>query len=364
MRIAIPTGSGAVFPAPACHSIARVTEFLVRGLKELGHEPCILAPATSRIDCEVIPICDSPVLLEEDPEFRIARDVQHAMLRKLQTMLPGLDIVHAHGIEIASKLFTTGMLQEIDFPNVTTCHTCIELVDLDYFLNLRNPLVSVSDNQRRACPTLNFVATVHNGLDPSDFPVTTAPGDYLCFLGRLVPGKQPHVAMELAIRLGIELRIAGPPDYVFARDYFESQCKPYFRHPLIKYLGELGFSDKVSLLANARCNLHPTGCREAFGLTIVEAGYCGTPTLAIRRGSLPELIEDGRTGVLVEDFAEGYHRIHECFQLDRGHISASTRSRFNYRRMALAYERVYHEVITGFETGCAGALQSRMRWVP
>ena len=348
MRIAVPAGAGAVFPSPNCHSIARMTEFLVRGLKELGHEPVVLAPASSRIDCAVIPICDAPVLLEDDPDFVITRRIQREMLDTLHGMLPTIDLIHAQGIEVASKLFTTGMLQEFHFPNVTTCHTCIELVDLDYFVNLRNPLVSLSDNQRRACPTLNFVATIGNGLDPADFPEVASPGEYLCFLGRLVPGKQPHLAMELAIRLGMELRIAGPPDLVFGRDYFESKCKPYFRHPLIRYLGELGFREKVDLLANARCNLHPTGCREAFGLTIVEAGYCGTPTLGIRRGSLPELVEDGRTGVLVEDFAEAYHRIPDCFALDRRHIAAVTRSRFNYRRMAASYEQVYREVTAGF----------------
>src|SRR6185312_17322355 len=114
--------------------------------------------------------------------------------------------------------------------------------------------------------------------------------------------------IELALSLGIKIKLAGKID-IKSEGYFENEVEPYLKHPNVEYVGELGFDDKVKLISNAKCNLHPTNFREPFGLTVLESAYCGTPTLAVARGSMPELIEPGRTGMLVEDFAEGRHAI-------------------------------------------------------
>jgi glycosyltransferase involved in cell wall biosynthesis len=113
-------------------------------------------------------------------------------------------------------------------------------------------------------------------------------------------------------------------------------------------LGELGFDQKVDLISKAKCNLHPTNFREPFGLTVIEAAYCGTPTLAISRGSMPELIEEGRTGVMVEDYIEGRYRIEECYSMDRRYIASRARQLFNYRTMTAQYIEAYEKVISEF----------------
>ena len=127
-------------------------------------------------------------------------------------------------------------------------------------------------------------------------------------------------------------------------EYFEQESQPFFDHPLVEYLGELDMEEKTQLLAHARCNLHPTAFREPFGLTVLEAAYCGTPTLATARGSMAELIEVGRTGLLVENFIEGVHQIEECFEMDRSYIAQRARHLFNYRSMSKGYVRAYERV--------------------
>ena len=152
----------------------------------------------------------------------------------------------------------------------------------------------------------------------------------------------------LAIQLGIKIKMAGKLDYL-GNSYFQKIIKPYFKHPLVEYLGEIGFAEKVALISKAKCNLHPTSFREPFGLAVIEAAYCGTPTLAIRRGSMPELIENGKTGVLVEDFVEGFHQINKCFELDRQYIAKRAREKFNYQNMAKQYSQAYKQVVNSFK---------------
>jgi glycosyltransferase involved in cell wall biosynthesis len=144
--------------------------------------------------------------------------------------------------------------------------------------------------------------------------------------------------------MGIKIKLAGKIDY-HGEGYFKQEVKKYFKHPLVEYLGELNFEQKIKLLSNASCNLHPTNFRESFGLTVLETAYCGTPTLATTRGSMPELIESGRTGALVEDFIEGREYIQQCFEMDRVYIATRARQLFNYQTMTQGYVEAYKEII-------------------
>ena len=190
---------------------------------------------------------------------------------------------------------------------------------------------------------------MYNGEDPALFPVVTAADDYVCFLGRFDREKNPHLAIQLATNLGIPIKVAGKIDFQ-AEGYFDEYIRPCLDHPLVEYLGELEFDEKVDVLAHARCNLHPTGFREPFGLTVLEAAYCGTPTLAIARGSMPELIDVGRLGVLVEDFVEGVHQIQECFDMNRNDIAQRARHLFNYATMTRQYVDAYRRVAQIFDS--------------
>lgn len=258
----------------------------------------------------------------------------------LRKLAEEVDIIHSHGFDL--KDFQ-------DYPNLTTLHGPFVFSKLRYFEQRRGLFyVTVSENQQEGFPDLQYAGVCYNGLDPAEFPFVKHPEDYLCFIGRFDHEKQPHLAIELALRLGMKIKLAGKLDYL-GRLYFEEKVKPYLKNPLVEYWGEIAMKEKIKLISNARVNLHPTGFREPFGLTVLEAAYCGTPTLAIAHGSMPELIEEGRTGLLVEDFVEGYHHIDELFNMDRHYISERARNLFNYKIMARQYELAYEKVIEIFE---------------
>jgi glycosyltransferase involved in cell wall biosynthesis len=350
MKVAIVANPFAKIPAEKYGGTETVINYLIKGLMEKGHEPILLGTGDSKVDCELIPITDKAEFYPRNPAFvrayrlRISRT--HKRTERLLTkLLPRIDVIHSNGFDV--KPFAS-------FPHVITLHNPFQFKGLDFYFNplsisyfkeRRNlNYVSISENQQEAYPDLNYVRVVYNGEDPTQFPMIKNPGNYVCFLGRFDEEKSPHLAIELAINLGIKIKVAGKVDFQGYR-YFRSKVRPYFDHPLVEYLGELDFKDKVKLLSHAKCNLHPTYFREPFGLTVVEAAYCGTPTLAIRRGSMPELVEHGKTGMLVEDFIEGFHAIDKCYKLDREYIAKFARNKFNYQNMTKGYIRAYRTVI-------------------
>jgi glycosyltransferase involved in cell wall biosynthesis len=345
MRIAIVGGPHIPVPPPKYGGIEQVTHYLIKGLLELGHEPVLLGTGDSTIDCEVVPIVDEAIYFpkkrSELPAFQ-KRLVQIEKKTKqiLKKVAKQVDIIHSHGFDLSDFQ---------NYPCLTTIHNKIDFEWLLYYLKRRDLYyVSISQNQQYACPDLNYIGVVYNGEDPKNFPMVKKPEEYVCFLGRFDRDKNPHLAIQLAINMGIKIKVAGKIDF-HDDGYFDEEVKELLEHPLVEYLGELDFAQKVELLSKAKCNLHPAGFREPFGLTVIEAAYCGTPTLAIARGAMPELIEEGRTGSLVEDFIEGYNRIDQCFEMDREYIAQRARLLFNYRTMTQQYIKAYERVIEIFK---------------
>lgn len=341
MRIAIVGNPYLPIPPPKYGGTEQMIYYLVKGLKEAGHEPILLAPGDSTVDCRIVPIVPRHRFFPKRPrELRIfqsyIKQVDKRTAKKLRKLLPEIDVIHSEEFDL--KDFA-------DFPNVTTLNGPITFDNLKYFSDRRKlNFVSISENQRNAFPDLNYIATVYNGEDPDDFTFVKNPQNYVCFMGRFDEEKSPHLAIELAINLGIKIKIAGKRDYLGHR-YYREKVQPYLDHPLVEYLGELDFKDKVKLLSHAKCNLHPTHFREPFGLIPLEAAYCGTPTLAIARGAMPEVIEHGKTGMVVEDFIEGFHAIKDCFAMDREYIAKRARRKFNYHNMTKGYVRAYRKAI-------------------
>jgi glycosyltransferase involved in cell wall biosynthesis len=344
MRIAIVAEPFVAVPPRQYGGTEQVIYYLIKGLKEAGHQPILLGTGDSTVDCELIPITPKaisfPATSKDIPAHRrqVAKIRQNTK-RLLTKLLPRIDIIHSHYFDLKSFRH---------FPNLTTLHSKFELSELSYYMARKQLYyASISQNQQAACPFLKYTGVVYNGEDPADFPYVSRPDDYVCFLGRFDREKNPHLAIQLAINQGIKIKLAGKIDYL-GEGYFEEEVAKYFEHPLVEYLGELNFEQKIELLSHARCNLHPTGFREPFGLTVLEAAYCGTPTLAIARGSMPELIEEGKTGMLVEDFVEGYHQIKQCFRMDRRYIAARARELFNHKEMTKDYIKAYRTVIHEF----------------
>ncbi len=346
MNIAIVAGPYLAIPPKQYGGIEQVIYYLIEGLKEAGHTPILLAPGDSEVDCQLIAV--TPTALgfprykkDRAAHAKLVKTAERHTAKLLKDLLPKVDIIHSHGFDMSGFK---------NFPNVTTLHNKIDLPELKYYLRRKDlPYVSISKNQQAVCPELNFVDVVYNGEDPSKFPIVTEPENYVCFLGRFDRDKNPHMAIQLALSLGIKIKLGGKIDHL-GDGYFEEEIEPYLKDPLVEYLGELDFDQKIKLLSNAKCNLHPTNFREPFGLTVLEAAYCGTPTLAVARGSMPELIEPERTGVLVEDFIEGRHFLDMCFKMDRSYIASRARQLFNYTTMAEHYVETYQKVIDEYAT--------------
>ncbi|HVX58828.1 MAG TPA: glycosyltransferase family 4 protein [Candidatus Saccharimonadales bacterium] len=343
MRIAIISQPYVPVPPQKYGGTERVVYYLTKGLMEAGHEVILLAPGDSEVDCELIPTTEKAVFFPRTKsglkEFnaRIAR-INRRTEKLIKEVLPRVDVIHSHGFDI--KKFQ-------NFPNVTTLHGPILFNDIKDLLSPKRKhlnFVSISKNQQEVLPQLNWLAVAYNGEDPTQFPIVKKTEDYICFIGRFDREKNPHLAIQLAINYGIKIKLGGKIDFL-GDDYFETEIKPHLDHPLVEYLGELDPPGIIDLVSKAKCNIHPTSFREPFGLTVVEAAYCGTPTLAIARGSMPELIEDGRTGILVEDLVEGYNRLDECFAMDRKYIAHRARMLFNYEVMAKSYVEAYQKAI-------------------
>lgn len=349
MRVAIVADPFVPVPPKKYGGTEQVIFNIIKGLYELGHEPILLGPGDSEVPCELIATTSKAISFAKTKQetaghnrlvSKIARNTE-AQLRKL-IRSRDIDVIHSHSNYMTSRF---DLKRFANFPNVTTIHGPILFHEIDYYKRRRElNYVTISRNQQEAFPNLKHVGVVYNGENPREFPIVTDPEDYVCFLGRFDREKNPHLAILLAISLGIKIKIAGKIDYL-GDGYFQEEVEPYLSHPLVEYMGELDFEQKVELVSKARANLHPTGFREPFGLTIIESAYCGTPTLAIRKGSMPELIEEGRTGVLVEDFIEGYHKLRDCFEMDRLYVAKRARSLFNYRTMAEGYAKIYETVI-------------------
>lgn len=254
MRIAVVSGPNIPMPPKQYGGTEQVIYYLIKGLQEAGHDPILLGPADSTVDCETVPIIDAalfyPVQTNKLRQHEVLeRRAIRTTNRALRNLLPTIDIIHSHGFDL--RPFRT-------FPNLTTIHHMIGFEHIDYYKR-RKALhyVSISHSQQASFPELNYAATVYNGEDPAEFPTVLEPEDYVCFLGRFDRDKNPHLAIQLALSLGIKIKLAGKLDYR-GEEYFKTEVKKYLNHPLLEYLGELGFTDKVKLLSKAKCNLHPT----------------------------------------------------------------------------------------------------------
>jgi glycosyltransferase involved in cell wall biosynthesis len=207
------------------------------------------------------------------------------------------------------------------------------------------PLASISLAQRAPLKWANWRANVYHGLPLDLYQPNYEHGKYLAYLGRISPEKRPDLAIEIAIRAGIPLKLAAKVDRA-DRDYFEQQIKPLLNHPLVEYVGEVTDSEKERFLGEAYALLFPIDWPEPFGLVMIEAMACGTPVVAFRRGSVPEIINHGATGYVVDNCEEAAKALREIPRLSRRNIRSCFEIRFSARRMALDYVSVYERVLS------------------
>ena len=231
-------------------------------------------------------------------------------------------------------------------PHVTTLHGRLDLPDLvPLYEEFREmPVVSISNNQRQPLPDVNWQATVYHGLPTDLLRYHPKPGQYLAFIGRFSPEKGADQAIEIAKRAQLPLKLAAKVDRV-DEEYFEREIKPLLDHPLLEYVGEIGENDKDDFLGDAYALLFPIAWPEPFGLVMIEAMACGTPVIAYRHGSVPELMEDGRSGFIVNDVDGAVSAERRAAEVRRADVRNVFERRFTATQMASDYLRVYERVI-------------------
>jgi glycosyltransferase involved in cell wall biosynthesis len=233
-------------------------------------------------------------------------------------------------------------------PHVTTFHGRLDIPDLiPLYREFKTvPVVSISHAQREPLPWLNWQGTVYHGLPEDLYTFRPEPGKYLAFLGRISPEKRVDRSIAIAQRLGMEIKIAAKVDPV-DREYFEAVIAPLLREPLVEYVGEVGEREKNEFLGQAYALLFPIDWPEPFGLVMAEAMACGTPVIAYRRGSVPEIIEEGVTGFIVDDMEEAVRAAERIPTLDRWRCRQQFEERFSATRMARDYLASYQRLVEG-----------------
>ena len=318
----------------------RIVSYLTEELVRQGHEVTLFASGDSKTRANLVRCCDMALRL--DPSVKDHTPYHVMMLNSVREQAADFDVLHFH-----IDLLHFPVFEHQAHRTVTTLHGRLDLKDLEAAYNHwpQFGLVSISDHQRTPLPFVNWLATIPHGMPTHQFVFRARPQPgYLAFVGRISPEKRPDVAISIARRAGIPLKIAAKVDRV-DRDYFETKIAPLLDHPLIDYIGEIGDSEKSEFLGNARALLFPIDWPEPFGLVMIEAMACGTPVIAWNRGSVPEVIDHGVTGYIVDSEEEALAALGNIEQIDRQTVRAVFERRFAARTMARAYVDLYARLL-------------------
>lgn len=317
----------------------RVVAWLVDALVELGHEVTLFASGDSRTRATLFPVWPKALRLERprsDPNAALA-----AQLEAISNCANQFDVIHAH-----IDWLHLPMLSRLGVPFMTTMHGRLDLPGLPAVIT-RFPkacFVSISDNQRVPLHSANWCGTVYHGLPMEQFRASFSAGSYLAFLGRLTAEKGPEDAIRIALAARIPLRIAAKIPRA-ETDYFREKIEPQIDGKRIQLVGEVDENTKQPFLAGAAALLFPIKWPEPFGLVMIEAMACGTPVIAYRSGSVPEVIDEGVTGFIVENENEAAKAVARLKQIDRRRVRARFENRFTAGRMAQDYLRHYRHLL-------------------
>lgn len=318
----------------------RIASYLTEELVRLGHEVTLFASGDSVTAARLVPCV--PKALRLDASVRDVIPYYMLMLDQVRQRAEDFDILHFHIDQFHFPLF-----RKIAGRTVTTLHGRQDLPDLcPLYAGFREmPLVSISDSQRRPVPNANFVANILHGI-PTDLhrPIVHPRGGYVAFLGRIAPEKRPDYAIAIARALKIPLKIAAKVDRV-DETYFREKIEPLFDSPEVEFIGEINEHQKTQFLGEAHALLFPVDWPEPFGLAMIEAMACGTPVLAFRCGAVPEIVEEGVTGAIVNTVDEAVAALPHVIALDRQRVRWRFEQRFSATRMAKDYVSVYRSLI-------------------
>jgi glycosyltransferase involved in cell wall biosynthesis len=318
----------------------RVVSYLTEALVELGHEVTLFASADSVTSATLEAAW--PRALRLDPSIRDALAPHMLLLERVRRVASDFDVLHFHLDYLPFALFA-----QAGTPSVTTLHGRLDLPELQPVFDAfgQSPVISISQSQRKPLPQAHWLGTVYHGLpDQLLTPQPHHEPEYLAFLGRICPEKRVDTAIRIAAMSGMPLKIAAKVDKV-DQDYFKAEIEPLLGQAHVEFIGEIDETRKPEFLSRAKALLFPIDWSEPFGLVMIEAMACGTPVIAFNRGSVPEVVDHGVTGYIVEDAQGAVAALQQLDELSREEIRAQFERRFTARAMAQAYVQQYEALI-------------------
>ena len=331
----------------------RIVAYLTDALVAMGHDVTLFASGDSVTTATLASAC--PQALRLDPTIRDQVAPLMAMLEIVAQRAGEFDVIHLH-----SDYLGYSALRRAGTPFLATLHGRLDLPELRPLYSVFSdvPVVSISDAQRAPLPQARYIGTVPHGLPDRLLLPGSGAGGYLAFLGRISPEKAPDRAIRIAALAGMKLKIAAKIDRV-DQQYFKEEIEPLLAQPQVEFVGEITEAQKSEFLGNAAGLVFPIAWCEPFGLAMIEAMACGTPVVAMKNGSVPEVVDEGVTGFIVGSEVEAASAARRLHLLDRSQIRQVFEERFTARRMAEDYVSLYQRLIAGYVLAPGGLTRRR-----
>ncbi|MGO9197187.1 MAG: glycosyltransferase family 4 protein [Acidimicrobiales bacterium] len=325
-------------PPPAYGGTENLLDALARGLQREGHEVILCTTGDSTCPVGRTSVFEKAIGVGSGSSVDEIRHILHAY-----EAVQDCDVVHDH--TLVGPLYSAAFP---DLPVVTTNHGPFnaELIDLYRVLSDRVPVIAISEHQATTATDVRIAAVIHHGVSLDDFPVGKGGGGYAMFLGRMHPGKAPHVAAVIAREAGFPLKIAAKMNEPAEYAYFEEMVRPLLGGD-VEYVGEVDRPTKLALLSEAECLLNPIAWPEPFGMVMIEALACGTPVLTTPFGAAPEIVRDGVVGYVRSDRAGLVEALGHVHEIDRGECRGRVEERFSVERMVAEHVEVYEQAAAG-----------------
>ncbi|SDB95420.1 glycosyltransferase family 4 protein [Paraburkholderia lycopersici] len=317
----------------------RAVSYITEALVDLGHDVTLFASGDSLTSARLEPVW--PRALRLDPGIR-DRIAPHMLLMEMvRRQADQFDVLHFH-----MDYYSFSVFKRQETPFVTTLHGRLDLPEQQPVFDTFNtaPVISISNVQRQPMPQARWLRTVYHGLPENLYTPQPVEQRYLAFLGRISPEKRVDTAIRIAGRCGLPIRIAAKVDEA-DREYFERDIKPLLELPYVEYVGEINDSQKAEFLSGAHALLFPIDWPEPFGLVMIEAMACGTPVIAFNRGAVPEVVDEGVSGYIVEDEIGAVAAVNRISRISRAGVRRRFEERFTSHRMAQEYVQAYQAVI-------------------
>jgi glycosyltransferase involved in cell wall biosynthesis len=317
----------------------RVVSYITEALVDLGHDVTLFASGDSVTNAKLEAVW--PRALRLDPGIRDRVAPHMLLMERVRRKANEFDVLHFH-----MDYYSFSVFKRQDTPFVTTLHGRLDLPEqqpvFDTFSTA--PVVSISGAQRQPLPQARWLRTVYHGLPENLYTPQPVEQRYLAFLGRISPEKRVDTAIRIAQRCGLPIRIAAKVDEADV-EYFERDIRPLLELPFVEFVGEISDEQKAEFLSGAHALLFPIDWPEPFGLVLIEAMACGTPVIAFNRGAVPEVVEDGVTGFIVEDEIGAVAAVNRLERVPRAGVRQRFEERFTSHRMAREYVEAYQSVI-------------------